>query len=545
MKEKVTYIIGHKNPDSDTIVSAIAYAYLLNQTNRPAIPCRLGDINEETKYLLERFGFDEPELMEDARVKLNEIELEEPLSVSRNTTIFKTLESMRQSNRRCFAVVNSHNKLEGIVTRSDLSVIGMGDTAVGIDLLKETPIDCIHETLGGKLVYHASNRHLNGKVSIVALASTGLDKYEIQDRIVILGNDTKGQKEAIKKGAGLLIVVWAKSVSKEVIELAKEKDCSILISSHGTMNTSRYLYFSIPIHLIMTKKVSYYRDDELVDNVLIKMRETTYQTYPVLNKKGALVGYVTRHHVMNSTNKRIVMVDHNEFSQSVKGIEKADLVGVIDHHRIHNFSVSDPIDFRNEIIGSTASIITSMFIEKNVEIPESLAGLLLGAVISDALNFQSPTTTQKDIEISQYLSKLSGLDADEFAYDMFSVTMNLPKTITQKELSTKVKSDMKAFEIKGNKILISQVFVLELESIQSLEHKISQILKKIVKQYGCDLCMIAFTSLSENGSVFYGEGPKEKLLWEAFQGKHEFQKDILSRKKQIVPTMEKAFSKYS
>lgn len=545
MRDEQTYVIGHRNPDSDSIISAIAYSYLLNQGGVLAAPCRLGDINEETQYLLNRFGFERPELMIDARVRLNDIELETPVSLSKETTIFKTLELMHREQRQFLGITDEDGHLEGIITRSDLSVLGMGDTAIGIDLLKETPVELMSETIEGRIIYKSTKTHINGKVSIIALTKSKLEKYEIKDRIVILGDDPQAQVKSIKKGAGLLIVVWADSIDPVVIEIAKQYNCSIIISGLGSMNTSRYLYFSIPIKLIMQKHFVSFKEDELVEDVAIKMRDTTYRTYPVLDHFDALIGYVARYHIMNARNKKIVMVDHNEFAQSVKGIEKAELIEVIDHHRIHNFTTVSPISFRNEIIGSTASIIASMFFERNVEIPENLAGLLLGAMISDALNFQSPTTTPKDLEISQKLAKIANLDTDELAYDMFSVTMNLPLSITQEELSSKIESDMKVFDVNGSKVLIAQVFLLELDSLKRLTEQIQEILASLVVRYDCDLVMVAFTSISENGSIFYGEGPKENLLWEAFKDKNSFHKDILSRKKQIVPIIEKVFSKYS
>ena len=545
MKNDEIYVIGHKKPDSDSIVSAIAYAYLLNQCGKKAVVGRLGDINEETAYLLDRFGYEEPVLIEDARVRLSEIELKQADHILPDTTIFEAKEIMNQNQARILGVLDQDQKLLGVVTRSDLALLGMGDTALGIDLLKETPIELMAKTIEGKIIYKADEHHVNGKVSIIALCKTKLERYEIQDRIVIIGDDPQGQKESIEKGAGILIAVWTDHIEEDVLKAAREHNCSIIISGIGSMNTSRYLYFSIPVKLIMQKKITYFKEDEFVEDVMIKMRDTTFNTYPVLDKKDCLIGYVSRYHIMNAQNKNIIMVDHNEFSQSVNGIEKANLLEVIDHHRIHNFSTLSPIAFRNEIIGSTASIITSMFFERHIEIPENLAGLLLGAIISDGLNFQSPTTTKKDTELAQQLAMISHEDADALAYKMFSITMNLPKNISKEELIQRIEADMKTFDMKGSKVLISQVFILDLSSVRSIKEKVQEILEEMTIKYNGDLVIVAFTSIKKKGSILYGVGSKENLLWQTFGKKNVFVKDLLSRKKQIVPDLTQTFNKFS
>lgn len=545
MKNDEIYVIGHKKPDSDSIVSAIAYAYLLNQCGKKAVAGRLGDINEETAYLLDRFGYEEPVLIEDARVRLSEIELKQADHILPDTTIFEAKEIMNQKQARILGVLDQDQKLLGVVTRSDLALLGMGDTALGIDLLKETPIELMAKTIEGKIIYKADEHHVNGKVSIIALCKTKLERYEIRDRIVIIGDDPQGQKESIEKGAGILIAVWTDHIEEGVLKAAREHNCSIIISGIGSMNTSRYLYFSIPVKLIMQKKIIYFKEDEFVEDVMIKMRDTTFNTYPVLDKKDCLIGYVSRYHIMNAQNKNIIMVDHNEFSQSVNGIEKANLLEVIDHHRIHNFSTLSPIAFRNEIIGSTASIITSMFFERHIEIPENLAGLLLGAIISDGLNFQSPTTTKKDTELAQQLAMISHEDADALAYKMFSITMNLPKNISKEELIQRIEADMKTFDMKGSKVLISQVFILDLSSVRSIKEKVQEILEEMTIKYNGDLVIVAFTSIKKKGSILYGAGLKENLLWQTFGKKNVFVKDLLSRKKQIVPDLTQTFNKFS
>ncbi|MCI6379333.1 MAG: putative manganese-dependent inorganic diphosphatase [Faecalicoccus sp.] len=542
MQQEPLYITGHIHPDTDSVASAIGYAFLKRAMGIPAKACRLGNLNTETRYLLERFHFEEPELLEDARIQLQEMQLDHPVDLNPETTIFETLQLMQSGQGQGFGVTDENGVLIGIVTRSDISFVGLGDTAQGIDLLKETPVENIVKTISGKLVYRDENRHINGKVSIVALTKNHVKNYDIQDRIVIIGDDTQAQSDLIRKGAGMLVMVWTKEVQPEVIELAKQYHCQLVLSGHGSMNTSRYLYFSVPIGLIMTKKVVTFSDYELAEDVSRKMLKTRYRMYPVVNKKYQPIGYVTRYHMMNYTNKKIVMVDHNEFSQSVKGIEQAELVEVLDHHRICDFATSKPVSFRNEIVGSTATIVAKIFKENQIPIPKDLAGLLLGAVLSDTLKFQSPTTTQKDIEVANMLAAFASLDIDAFATDMFTVSSD----ISGKSVEQLVNTDIKYFEIRNQKLMISQVIIPCVDYVLGLDEEIEEELSKLVKQRGLDVCVGVFTSILENGSVFFAAGPKKHWVEEAFpsyKNRHIVQKNILSRKNQIVPMLTDVITK--
>ncbi|WP_317316620.1 putative manganese-dependent inorganic diphosphatase [Amedibacillus dolichus] len=537
--EKI-YITGHRHPDSDSIVSAIAYTELKKRKGFDAVACRLGALNPETKYLLERFGFDEPMLFEDARSTLAEIALDPPITITSTTTIQEALEIMKTQNKQSLAIVNSKNKLMGMVTKSDLAEIGLSDTAVSISLLKETPTDYIAKTISGEVLYDDDERHFNGKVSVIAIAESRLKNYDLKDRLVIVGNDTDAQLAAIRKHAGILMVVWCDTIEPEVYELAQQMHCPIIKSGHGTMNTTRYLYFSPPVRLIMKTDLISFNINEFVEEVGMKMLKSRYRSYPVVDDENRFVGYVSRFHVLNQHNKKVILVDHNEFSQSVKSIEKADLLEIVDHHRISDIVTSRPIAFRNEIIGSTAAIIASIYFENQMEIPKRLAGLLLGAIISDTLKFKSPTTTEKDRGIAKVLAEIANLDIDAFAKEMFKLTSN----ISNRAVKDLIRQDIKKFEIDGKKVMIAQVIAYQVEDAKEIETELEKEMKSYVKGKGLDLLVMAFTSILENGSVFYAAGKLDYVVEEAFPNnegeKHSFQADILSRKNQFVPLLSRA-----
>lgn len=538
-RQKTVYITGHRHPDTDSIASAIAYALLQRRKGINAVPCRLGPINTETRWLLKRFGFEEPMLFEDARATIKEIDMDPPLTITPETTIYETLQLMKQNNKQSYGVVNQKGQLLGMVTRSDLSRVGLGDTAAAIQLLKDTPLDYIAKTIRGFFAYRDEEYHFNGKVSIIAMTETGLNDYDIRDRLVMLGNDTEAQKAAIRKGAGILVVVWTKEIAPEVIELAKAHHCPIIISGHGTMNTSRYLYFAPPVRLIMLKSLVSFNMDEFVEDVGKKMLKSRYRSYPVIDNNNYLRGYLSRYHILDYRNKQVILVDHNEYAQSVKGVEKADLLEIIDHHRICDIATSRPISFRNEIIGSTASIITSIYMENQMDIPKNVAGLLLGAILSDTLKFRSPTTTPKDIGLAKTLAHIADLDIDAFASEMFRVSSN----ISQKSVQELITQDVKTFQIDSHKVMIAQIIISAVDEVHSIEDELQQEMNSFAIDKELDLFVAAFTSILENGSIFYASGPLSEIVTEAFpnhHGAHSFQEDILSRKNQIVPLLSRA-----
>lgn len=545
MEKNRVYVTGHKHPDTDSIAAAIGYAFYKRANGIKAIPCRLGKLSAETKYLLERFGFEQPMLLDDARYKLGEITLDEPVSISPDKTLFEAIRVLAKNNRQICSVVDEDGRLLGIVTRSDAADIAMGDTESTAKLLKDTPIECIKTAINGKILYEAPGRKMNGKVGVIAITSEDLSGFEVKDRIIITGSDSKAQTDMIRLGAAVLIVVRADDVAPEVLEAAKVHNCSIIISGHGTMNTSRYVYFAPRVsQMMVTNPIKFYAS-ELVEDAGRKMLRSRFHAYPVIDDDEKLLGYVSRYHVMNTGSKKMILVDHNEFSQSVRGIEKAEVLEVIDHHRINDFSTNQPVAFRNEIIGSSATIVATIFRENQIPLPKNLAGLILGAILSDTLKFQSPTTTSKDIATAQFLAGIAGLDIDEFAKDMFSVSAN----IKGKTLNELLNQDIKFFDIEGCKTMISQVIVTSADIAREMESQVQELLEQFVKKKELDLCLMAFTSILENGSVVFAAGDKAAWAAEAFPDKEgetlSLQTGVLSRKSQILPRITAVVQKYA
>lgn len=533
----VIYVTGHRNPDTDSIVSAIAYANLKQKMNINAYPCRLGDINPETQYLLDRFKMHVPMLLQDARSQLDEIEMDKPVTMSPETTMYECLSVMNNHHKKTLSIVNHLNQLLGVVTSSNLSDVLMGDTARSIELLSRTPIEYISKTVDGKLIYAPEYPHVSGKTSIPALSASGLNNYDLEDRIVIIGNDTQAQLDCIHMNAGMLIVVWASNIAPMVIQAAQEKQCGLILSGHGTMNTSRYLFYASPVKEVMTTDLIVFNKAMFVEDAQAKMIRSRYRSYPVVDNKNHIFGFVSRYHLLNAKKKKIILVDHNEMRQSVNGIEHAEIIEIIDHHRIGDISTSRPITFRNEIVGSTATIISKMYIEADIEIEPNMAGLLLGAMISDTLNFKSPTTTNTDIAMASKLAMISELDIDEYAKEIFMVT----NTLKDKTMEEVLQYDQKEFDIAGNKVIIAQMTMYQLNELTAIEEELHVEMEKLKKAKKAKLVVMTFTSIHDNGSKIYSVGELSEFVPMAFPNDpnelNSFQDGIVSRKNQIVPKL--------
>ena len=539
------YVTGHKNPHADSVAAAIAYAEYKKAQGFDAIPCVLGKINKESQYLLDRFGFEKPHLLETAQVRLDEVDLADPYSITPETTIFETVGLMKKEDREGFAVVDENDLVIGWVSKSDLANIALNDTKYSHSMLKDTPTEYIAKTIDGRIHYDDDQRHLNGKVSILTMTNKeNLEDYEVTDRIVITGGNKKAQKILIEKGAGMLIIIWETSVDDSVLKLAKEHHCTIITSGYGAMNTSRYLYFAPPVRMMMTLKPMKFYGHELAEDAGRKMARTQFRAFPVVDDDNHLVGYAMRSHILNYNDKQLILVDHNEFSQSVKGIEKARVLEVIDHHRVTDFSTSRPVSFRNEIVGSTCTIIATIFRENQVPIEENLAGLMLGGLLSDTMNLQTPTTTDKDRQTANILAALAGLDLDQFSEELFSLTEDEGGSL--EELMSR---DIIFEDVMGVRLMLTKVNVPQVEPYRDRAEDMQQALDILTKNKNADIGILSITSALENRSILFSSGEKGNWLFEAYpdhEGEpHSVQEGLVSRKMQILPKLSKVVSKYA
>ena len=539
------YVTGHRNPHADSVAAAIAYAAFKKEQGFDAIPCVLGKLNKESKYLLDRFGFEKPLLLETAQVRLDEVDLASPCAITPETTIFETVHMMEKEKRDGFAVVDDENRVVGWVSKSDLANISLSDTSKAHDMIRNTPTEYMAKTINGKILYNDEKRHLNGKVGILTMTNKeNLEDYDVTDRIVITGGNKKALKILIEKGAGMLIIIWEKGLDESILKMAREHHCPVILSGFGAMNTSRYLYFAPPIRMLMANKPMKFFVHELAEDAGRKMARTQYRAFPVVDENDRLIGYLMRSHILNYNDKQLILVDHNEFSQSVKGIEKARVLEVIDHHRVTDFSTSRPVSFRNEIVGSTCTIIATIFRENQVPIEENLAGLMLGGLLSDTMNLQTPTTTDKDRQTANILAALAGLDLDVFTEELFSVTEDEGGSL--EELMNR---DIVFDDIMGIRLMITKVNVPQVEHYRDRADEMQQALDVLTKNKNADIGILSITSALENSSILFASGEKADWVFEAFpdvEGEaHSVQEGLVSRKMQMIPKLSVVINKYA
>ena len=539
------YVTGHRNPHADSVAAAVAYAAYKREQGVDAVPCVLGRINKESRYLLDRFGFPKPMLLETAQVCLSEVDLASPCSITPETTILETVHLMEKEKREGFAVVDEENKVIGWVSKSDLANISLSGTQYAHEMLMRTPTEYIAKTIDGTILYDDEERHLNGQISILTMTNKeNLEDYVVTDKIVITGGNKKALKILIEKDAGMLIIIWEKEISDSILKLAAQHHCTVILSGYGAMNTSRYIYFSPPVRMLMATKLMKFYVHELAEDAGRKMARTQYRAFPVVDEDERLVGYLGRSNILNYNDKQLILVDHNEFSQSVKGIEKARVLEVIDHHRVMDFSTSRPVSFRNEIVGSTCTIIATIFRENQVPIDENLAGLMLGGLLSDTMNLQTPTTTDKDRQTANILAALAGLDLDQFTEELFSLTEDEGGSL--EELMNR---DIMFEDCMGIRLMLTKVNVPQVEPYRDRAEGMQHALDLLTKNKNADLGILSITSALENSSILFASGDKADWLYEAFPNAkgetHSVQEGIISRKMQILPKVKTVINKYA
>ncbi len=538
MKETI-YITGHKNPDSDSICAALAYSEYKNANGDVnAIPVRLGEMNRETKFILEYFGVDAPMLIETVRLSVEDLNFDKIAPVSPDISLRMALDLMKKNNLNSLPIIDENEQLTGIVTISDIiqSYIDVWDNTI---LSKSgTSIDNIIDTLSAKSILIPNvMKPMAGKLLVLAMEPKSVVEYIEENDIVICGDRKDAQELAIKKDISLMIVTGDVKVDEEIISLAEEKGITIISTPHDTFTTSRLITQSVPISYVMTTdNLVVFTLDDLVDNVKEQMSQTRFRSYPVIDdNNNKVVGLISRYHLISSMKKKVILVDHNERSQSVDGLEECEILEIIDHHRVADVFTGNPIYFRNEPVGSTSTIIASILFENGRRPSKKMAGILSAAIISDTLLFRSPTSTNIDKMILERLARIVDLDVEKFAMEMFKAGTSLVGKTPQELLS----QDFKAFTIDEDKIGIAQVYTMDPDSLKDMKSDLISLMEERAKEYNYSIFILMLTDIFEQASEMVVVGHNKELVAKAFgetlANSSFYAPGILSRKKQVVP----------
>ena len=536
------YVIGHKNPDTDSICSAIAYADIKNRTDKTKtyVARRAGQINEETEYVLKRFGVRAPGYLPNAGTQVKEIEIHEVPSVPGTISVKKAYSMMKNNNVVTLPITSPDNDLQGVITVSDIAESYMDSYDSHVMSLARTQYRSIADTLDGSVI--VGNEHgyfIEGKVVVGAFHPDTMENYIDKNDLVILGNRAEDQLCAIEMDASCIIVGLGAKVTKTIQKFAEEKCCVIISSPHDTYTIARLINQSIPVKYLMRRSnLITFNTEDFLDDIKEVMKNQRHRDFPILNKKGKYVGTISRRNLIGNAGKKLILVDHNEESQAVDNVKEAEILEIIDHHRLGSLETMAPVMFRNEPVGCTGTIMYEIYKEKELEIAPNIAGLLCAAIISDTLMFRSPTCTFLDKAAAEALADIAGISIPEFASEMFRAGSNL-KDKSPEEIFYQ---DFKKFIMGDVTFGVGQITSLDAGELESIKEQLLPQMESECGKHGIEMVFFMLTNIVAESSELLcaGNGAREKMI-SAFDLKGNPEmielKGVVSRKKQLVPTL--------
>ena len=537
----LVYVSGHRNPDTDSICSAIAYSYLLNATNKyNAIPVRLGEINRETEYVLKRFGVGHPVLLKTVKQKVEDLNYDKVTVFSKDLTLKTAWFLLKQQNLKSAPILDEHGQLLGLLSTSNIIEGYMDQWDSEVLKKAKTPVENVIDTLEANVIYlNESLKVVEGDIHIAAMSGSEAKKRIHENDVVIVGGDRSDDlEELISVKPSLIVLTGSLTADENVVKKCEEQGISIISTPFNTYQTSQQIVQAIPVEYVMIKgDIKTFSTDDTLDYMKEVMSETRYRGYPVIDLNNRCVGSISRFALLKGLRKKVILVDHNERGQSIPGIEEADILEIVDHHRVADIQTVGPLMFRGEPLGSTATIVTKMFDELDVEMPSHIAGLLLGAVVSDTLLFKSPTCTPVDTKIAKKLAKIAGVDIQEFAMEMFKAGTSL----VGKTVDEIFNQDFKKFSFDNLQVGVAQVNSMDIEGFLPYKKDMLDYMNKFAEDNNLEFTLLLLTDIiNANSEIFVG-GPRPELVEKAFNVQlTECQGTlvgVISRKKQVVPAI--------
>ncbi|MBO4863791.1 MAG: putative manganese-dependent inorganic diphosphatase [Eubacterium sp.] len=535
------YVIGHKNPDTDSIAAAISYAALKNQKDEGNfVAARCGNVNYETQYVLDRFNFKAPSFIGDVRTQVRDMEIRDIAGVDEGMSLKDAWNIMRE-NGVVTLCITEDKLLRGLITIGDIMGAYMGSNESDTLATAHTSYKNIVETLDGELlVGNIDDVQTEGKVLVGAGTPDVLEEYISPHDIVLLGDRYESQLCAIEMEADAIIVCAGAKVTTTIKKLATEKGCRVISTPHDTFTVARLIYQSMPIgHFMKDKDLITFKMDDYIEDVLPVMASTRHRYFPVVDAAGRYKGMVSRRNFLGASKKKLILVDHNEKSQAVNGMETAELLEIIDHHRLGTVTTARPVYFRNQPLGSTCTIIYQMYQEAGVELSPDMAGLMLSAIISDTLLFKSPTCTEVDKMSGKLLSMIAGVDIEELAKEMFDAGSNL----ANKSPEEIIHQDYKKFNVGKQVVGIGQISSMDSNEMENIKESILPEMDAQREKDGVDLLLLMITNImKESSEVLFSGSNAEVVLESGFSvtsknHKSVYLPGVVSRKKQMVPTI--------
>ncbi|MFV0250384.1 MAG: putative manganese-dependent inorganic diphosphatase, partial [Bacilli bacterium] len=530
--KNLVYVSGHKNPDSDSICSAISYSYFkkVSDPKKTYIPISLGNISDETKFILNYFNVKSPQYLESLYPTVGDIISSTSVMVDEKTSIFEVNNIFNETDSKTI-IVEKEKKLYGIVTPSKLNYVWNNLWSTNILHISNTPFKNIVETLEATIIKNTDIVDMSGDIKIYQENNNELNKGDI-----LITYCSKNNIQALlKSNVGVIIITACDILENDINEIISKSDKTVLITTHNIFDTSRLLVLSAPISYVTETDVVCFDKTNLLIDVKDMASKTRLRSFPVVENETVL-GIILRDDIFSSHKKNIILTDHNEFSQSIDGIANGNILEVIDHHKAGNITSIDPMFIRTEIVGCTCTIIASMYLENEIEIPKEYAGIMLGAIISDTLLFKSPTCTNKDRVMAKLLSNICGIDDIEaFGIELLKAGTSL-KGRTAEEL---LMQDFKEFNYDVASFGIGQINIMDFEDFRPFKSNIIKEMNILLTEKKYDFILLVVTNVLTEDSILVCIGNQINKVERAFNVKfvdnEALAKGIVSRKKQVVP----------
>lgn len=529
------YITGHRNPDTDSIVSAMAYAALKNALgDRRYQAARLGQISDETQVVLDRFGVQPPMLLNNLRTQVQDLDYDTPPILSPAATVSRAWQTMQEDEINVLPVANDDGTLRGMISAGD---IANNDVASVRDpYMKGLPVYNLLSVLEGRILNKGGEMKdiISGEVTIAL--PTGREHLIFSDRdsIVVCGNQPDMIRRAVELNVNCIIVCQAE-VEQELLDLATES--CIISTPFDAYRTVRLIGNAIPIGgICQGQDLVCFHLEDYIDDVRNTVLESRFRAYPILDENERVVGTLSRFHLLRPRRKQVILVDHNELSQSVAGLEQADILEIVDHHRLADIQTKNPIYMRNEPVGSTATIVAGMYQEKGLMPTETMAGLMAAAIVADTVMFKSPTCTQRDIDVANRMARIANISLEELGQTIFAASCGDDKTV-----QAMLQTDYKEFHIAGHNLAISQITCMDSDRLLKRKDEFLEAMATIRREKRMDTVLLMITDVLLDGTQLLFLGDENNIV-QAFNIRNPeencaFLPKILSRKKQVVPTL--------
>ena len=538
-EKKKVWVVGHKNPDTDSICAAIAYANLKNQADGNRYEAkRAGELNEETKYVLDTFGVKSPGLITDVGAQVKDIEIRKTPGVSGKISLKRAWEMMKEQNVVTLPVTDKENNLEGLIITGDIATSYMDVYDNSILSRAKTQYQNIVDTLDGTML--CGNEHayfMKGKVVVGSANPETMEQFLEDDDLVIMGNRYDAQICALESNASCIVIAGSPQVPKTIVKMAEEKHCVLITTDYDTYTAARLINQSMPIKFFMRREqLVTFETEEYIDEVREIMSKEKHRDFPVLDEDGKYIGMISRRNLLNMKKKQLILVDHNEKTQAVDGIGGADILEIIDHHRIGSLETMSPVFFRNQPLGCTATIIYQMYQEQKVAIDKKVAGLLCSAILSDTLMYRSPTCTPLDKAVAEELAQIADINIEEHAKAMFQAGSDFGSKPPEEIFY----QDFKTFSQDGVEFGVGQLSAMTQEELEQVRDKLLPYLRDVLVERKIEMVFVMLTNIIEETTYLICAGEKaDDLVEKAYhvhkEGDYHVLKGVVSRKKQLIP----------